>query len=150
MGDEILKSQNFLFTLIFYTTTIWSAQATLSLENEVKVYDQIFEKIAEKRVGADTSRIDRTENPFLMLRSDDENIHRDNSQQKELDKALILEATLEQKAKINGIWYKKNDSVGVFKLIKIQHDHVVLGNQNERKELYMRVKDDSNFKLSYQ
>lgn len=150
MGDEILKSHNFLFTFIFYTSTVWSAQTTLSLGNEAKLYDQIFEKIAEKRVGADISRIDKTENPFIMLHNDDDNTNISGNSTEEYNAALILEATLEQKAKINGIWYKKNDSIGSFKLIKIQHNCVVLSNEIEIKELYMRVKDDSNFKLFYQ
>lgn len=150
MGDKVLKSHHFLLTILFYTNILWSAQATLSLGNEVKVYDQIFEKISEKRIGADISRIDRTENPFIMLRSDDENTNTDGNVTTENQSALILEATLEQKAKINGIWYKKNNTIGRFKLIKIEHNRVVLSNEIETKELYIKVKDDSNFKLSYQ
>ncbi len=150
MGDEVLKSHHVLLTIVFYTHALWSAQTTLSLGNEVKVYDQIFEKISEKRVGADISRIDRTENPFIMLQSDDGNTNTDGNLTAENQGAFILEATLEQKAKINGIWYKKNDSIGRFKLIKIQHNRVVLNNEIETKELYIKVKDDSNFKLSYQ
>ena len=49
MGDEVLKSHHFLLTILFYTNILWSAQATLSLGNEVKVYDQIFEKISENQ-----------------------------------------------------------------------------------------------------
>lgn len=150
MGDELLKSHHCFLIIFLYASTLWSAQATLSLGNEVKAYDQIFDKIAEKRVGADLSRIDRTENPFIMLDSDDENIQDKGNEQKELHKAFILEALLEQRAKINGIWYKKNDTIGRFTLIEIQHNRVVLRNDVETKELYIKVKDDSNFKLSYQ
>ena len=50
MGDEVLKSHHVLLTIVFYTHALWSAQTTLSLGNEVKVYDQIFEKISENRV----------------------------------------------------------------------------------------------------
>ena len=150
MGDEILRLRHFVLTILFYTSSVWATQTVLSLENETKVYDQIFEKISEKRVGADISRIDRTENPFIMLRSDDETINADTNLTNDPHRNVSLDATLEQKAKINGVWYKKNDSIGSYTLIKIEHNRVVLRNEIETKELYIKAKDDSNFKLSYQ
>lgn len=150
MGDEILRLRHFILTILFYTSSVWAAQTVLSLGNETKVYDQIFEKISEKRVGADISRIDRTENPFIMLHSDDETINTDTNFTEDPNRNVTLDATLEQKAKINGIWYNKNDSIGSYKLIKVEHNRVVLRNEIETKELYIKVKDDSNFKLSYQ
>lgn len=150
MGDEILRLRHFILTILFYTNSIWAAQAALSLENETKVYNQIFEKISEKRVGADISRIDPTKNPFIMLRGDDETINTDTNFTEDTNRNITLDATLEQKAKINGIWYNKNDSIGSYKLIKVEHNRVVLRNEIETKELYIKVKDDSNFKLSYQ
>ena len=150
MGDEILRLRHFVLTILFSTSSVWAAQTVLSLGNETKVYDQIFEKISEKRVGADISRIDRTENPFIMLRSDDETINADTNLTNDPHRNVSLDATLEQKAKINGVWYKKNDSIGSYTLIKIEHNRVVLRNEIETKELYIKAKDDSNFKLSYQ
>ena len=150
MGDEILRLRHFVLTILFSTSSVWAAQTVLSLGNETKVYDQIFEKISEKRVGADITRIDRTENPFIMLRSDDETINADTNLTNDPHRNMSLDATLEQKAKINGIWYKKNDSIGSYTLIKIEHNRVVLRNEIETKELYIKAKDDSNFKLSYQ
>lgn len=150
MGDEILKLRHFVLAILLYTSSVWATQTVLSLENETKVYDQIFEKISEKRLGADISRIDRTENPFIMLRRDDETINTDTNRTNNSNRNVSLDATLEQKAKINGIWYKKNDSIGSYTLIKIEHNRVVLRNEIETKELYIKAKDDSNFKLSYQ
>ena len=43
-----------------------TAKDNLSLGNEVKEYDRIFEKIAEKRVGVDGLTIDKLSNPFIV------------------------------------------------------------------------------------
>lgn len=144
MGDEILK--------ILLKTVLWSclcftllnAKESLSLGSEVKEYDKIFERIAERRVGADIIMIDKLENPFISVNTDQNSSDGNETVQTTV---FILEATFDQKAKINGNWYKKNDLVGSFKLIRITYNSVTLQNEIEKKELEIRTKDESNVKI---
>jgi len=144
LGDEILK--------ILLKTVLWSclcftllnAKESLSLGSEVKEYDKIFERIAERRVGADIIMIDKLENPFISVNTDQNSSDGNETVQTTV---FILEATFDQKAKINGNWYKKNDLVGSFKLIRITYNSVTLQNEIEKKELEIRTKDESNVKI---
>ncbi|MBP1681736.1 MAG: hypothetical protein H6Q35_2075 [Proteobacteria bacterium] len=120
------------------------AKENLSLGSEVKEYDKIFERIAEKRSGADMIMLNKLENPFIIINPD---VNSSDGNETEQPSVYILEATLDQKAKINGNWYKKNDTVGTFKLIKIMRDSVILQNEIEKKELVLRTKDESNVKI---
>lgn len=80
------------------------AKENLSLGSEVKEYDKIFERIAEKRSGADMIMLNKLENPFIIINPD---VNSSDGNETEQPSVYILEATLDQKAKINGNWYKK-------------------------------------------
>jgi len=145
VGDEILKTLlKFLFILSMVPITIFSKE-TLSLGNEVKAYDQIFSKIGEKRTGVSTDLIEGTANPFIVSKGNSLN----DGNITEAKIVYELEAIFDKKAKINGVWYHQKDTVGEFKLIKVNRNFVVLQNELEKNELYIRTKDDSNFKISY-
>ena len=125
-------------------STLLNAQDLLPVGSEVKEYDKIFDKIAERRVGADAIMIDKLENPFIILNAEQNENDTNSSTQ---TPTYILEATFDQKAKISGNWYKKNDLVGSYTLIKITRDTVMLQNEIEKKELAIRTKDDGNIKI---
>ncbi|WP_354672751.1 hypothetical protein [Sulfurospirillum sp. hDNRA2] len=120
------------------------AKSNLTLNDEVKTYDTIFEKIAEKRIGANIVLLDTLGNPFVSL-SSDLNVSEHNASSK--IETFTLEATFEAKAKINGVWYGKNDDVGAYKLVKITRNSALLQNDNDKKELFIRTKDESNVKI---
>lgn len=144
MGDEVLKTLlKTVIGLCFYLTII-NAKESLSLGSEVKEYDKIFERIAERRVGADVMMIDKLENPFISITADQQ-----NSDGNETAQPIVytLEATFDQKAKISGTWYKRNETIGSYKLAKITHNSVILQNEIEKKELVIRTKDESNVKI---
>lgn len=145
MGDEILKNLIQPILGLFFILTTVNAQDKLPARSEVKEYDKIFEKIAERRSGADPIMIDKLENPFIILLDTERNESEMNANTKV--PTYILEATFDQKAKINGNWYKKNDLVGPFVLIKVARDSVILQNEIEKKELVIRTKDESNIKI---
>ena len=140
-----MKTLLTLFVFIGICASASYAKDNLSLGNEVKAYDQIFEKIAEKRTGVSANSIDKTTNPFVTLQGDSTSDSNGTSQQT----SYVLEATFDQKAKINGKWFQKNDSLDTYKLTLVSHNRVVLENEIEKKELYIRTKNDSNFKISY-
>lgn len=144
MGDEVLKTLlKTVIGLCFYLTII-NAKESLSLGIEVKEYDKIFERIAERRVGADVMMIDKLENPFISITS---NQHNSDGNETVQPIVYTLEATFDQKAKISGTWYKRNETVGSYKLTKITHNSVILQNEIEKKELVIRTKDESNVKI---
>jgi len=125
-------------------STLLNAQDLLPVGSEVKEYDKIFDKIAERRVGADAIMIDKLENPLIILNTEQNENDTNSSTQTPM---YILEATFDQRAKISGTWYKKNDLVGSYTLIKITRDTVILQNEIEKKELAIRTKDDGNIKI---
>lgn len=144
MGDEILKTLLKTVLLLLVAFNIVNAKEALSLGNEVKEYDKIFEKIAERRSGADVILIDKIENPFLTISPDQDTV---DSNAVPYVMVYTLEAILDQKAKINGAWYKKNDTVGSYKLIKIMFNSVIIESEIKKKELEIRTKDESNIKI---
>jgi hypothetical protein len=145
VGDEILKTLRRCIVITSLAIVSLFSKEALSLGNEVQAYDQIFLKIGEKRVGIEAKIIDQTPNPFIITRGDA--LSDENGTQAQ--PVYVLEATFDQKAKINGIWYHRTDMIDSFKLIKVNRNDVVLQNELEKKELYIRTKDDSNFKISY-
>lgn len=146
MGDEILKTKlKTLFILLFFIVSS-DAKDNLSLGNEVKEYDKIFERIAEKRVGTDTAKIDKLTNPFIVI-SDRENSNESDGNTTILEPVYILEATMNQKAKINGIWYTIKETINNWKITQINRNSVILQNEIEKKEIFIRTKDESNIKI---
>jgi len=95
-------------------------------------------------VGADVIMLDKLENPFISITTDQQN-HDGNETMQPI--VYILEATFDQKAKISGTWYKRNETIGSYKLTKITHNSVILQNEIEKKELVIRTKDESNVKI---
>lgn len=95
-------------------------------------------------MGADVSMINELKNPFIVIM---ETSRDGDVNQTAVEPLYTLEATLNQKAKINGIWYKNNDSIGLFKVTNISRNRVILQNEIEKKELVIRTKDESNIKI---
>lgn len=133
--------KTFLFILVY--TSFIDAKDNLSLGNEVKEYDRIFEKIAEKRVGIEILKIEKLDNPFIVTGSSTESENNDSTVQP----VYLLEATFDQKAKINGAWYTIKNQINTWKLVKINRNSVILQNETEKKEIFIRTKDESNIKI---
>ena len=125
-----------------YTSFI-DAKDNLSLGNEVKEYDRIFEKIAEKRIGIEVLKIEKLDNPFIVTGSGNES----ESNESSVQPVYFLEATFDQKAKINGSWYTIKDQINTWKLVKINRNSVILQNEIEKKEIFISTKDESNIKI---
>ncbi len=121
-----------------------TAKDNLSLGNEVKEYDRIFEKIAEKRVGVDGLTIDKLSNPFIVSTNE---LDISDANTSTGESAYLLEATINQKAKINGTWYNIQDTINTWKITKISRNSVILQNETEKKEIFIRTKDESNIKI---
>jgi len=145
VGDEVLKtSLSIILLLCIIPVLALAAQEKLSLGNDMTSYDKIFEKIAEQRIGADILTLEKLDNPFVREYADGNGSDSNSSAPVTV---YLLEATFNQKAKINGMWYKRYDTVGAYKLTKINHDGVILRNEIEKKELLIRKNDESNIKI---
>lgn len=120
------------------------AKEGISLEQEVKEYDQIFSKIANKRVGVDVKNINEISNPFVVQSSEQ------NSSDVNIPvqaPEYSLEAIVDRKVKINGKWYWINETIESFKITKITQKSVILANEIEQKELFIKTQDRSNIEI---
>jgi len=120
------------------------AKEGISLEQEVKEYDQIFSKIANKRIGVDVKNINEISNPFVVQSSEQ------NSSDLKIpvqEPEYSLEAIVDRKVKINGQWYWINETIESFKITKITQKSVILANEIEQKELFIKTQDRSNIEI---
>ena len=123
-----------------------NAKEPIALSDEVKEYDKIFEKIAEKRVGTTLDNFTKVNNPFLQTNSTQKNNDTNTTEIKESQENL-LEVILANKAKISGKWYSLNESLGAYKLTKIKSNSVILENGIETKELFIRNLNATNIQI---
>ena len=138
-----MKTSIKLFLCFAVTTMIVHAKSEVLLLDDTKGYDQIFQKIAEKRVGISHSSIDALSNPFESMIKADENGTKEDNQP-----SFVLRAIVSTKAKINDTWYSINDQVGAYTLVSIFDNNVVLKNDTEKKSLHIRNKNDSKVKIT--
>ncbi len=147
MGDEILKRVNiysFFIIIVFISTTIFASDSNLNLGNDTAKYDKIFEQISQTRVGIDSKEINKIKNPFIVIYKN----KLDSNGTKKRKIVYKLEAIFDNKAMINGKWYKKYSKIGVYKLAKVKQNSVLLRSANMSKELYIRNRNGSKFQFS--
>lgn len=147
MGDEVLnniiKYNIRIFAFLLFSTTILYSATNLKLGNDTKNYDSIFEKIGEIRIGVDEKDIKKIKNPFIVIKK---NVDKNGTKKRR--KIYRLNAIFNSKAMINGKWYKKYSKVGIYKLIKVKTNSVLLRSANTSKELFIRKNNGSKFKFS--
>ncbi len=143
MGDEILKTYIKIFCCLLLGLSVSLAKDNVSSLNDTKGYDQLFEKLAEKRVGVDYSTILALANPFDSISKEDVNQTAENT-----EPSYALKAIVSTRAKINDTWYMVNDQVGNYTLVSIADNSAILKNDTEKKTLYIRNKNDSKVKIS--
>jgi len=148
MGDEVLKIVTLIFTLLLlFSSAIAKEVLTTEFKNKMTEYDKLFSQIGEKRIGVSNTKINMVKNPFLMTYK--KVIIKDGNSTKEIKKPkYILTVIFDEKAKINGKWYKLNSKLGNFKLINIRSDSVIIQNEHSKKELFIRKNDVSKIKFS--
>jgi len=147
MGDEILniitKHNICIFVFLLFSSTFLYSTTNLRLGNDTKEYDKIFEKIGEIRVGVNTKDINKIKSPFIVIKK---NI--DNNETKKRRIIYELNAIFNNKAMISGKWYKKYSKIGVYKLIKVKKNSVLLRSADKSKELFIRKNNGPRFKFS--
>lgn len=139
-----MKTVIFIISLALFGTLHVMAKEGISLEQEVKEYDQIFSKIANKRVGADVKSINDISNPFVIQSSEQSSNDLNIPVQ---EPEYSLEAIVDRKVKINGKWYWLNETIESFKITKITQKSVIIANEIEQKELFIKTNDRSNIEI---
>ncbi len=143
-----MKIVTLIFTLLLlFSSAIAKEVLTTEFKNKMTEYDKLFSQIGEKRIGVSNTKINMVKNPFLMTYK--KVIIKDGNSTKEIKKPkYILTVIFDEKAKINGKWYKLNSKLGNFKLINIRSDSVIIQNEHSKKELFIRKNDVSKIKFS--
>jgi len=135
MGDEVLKKQIFftIFFILISNTFLLSSDRGIE---KTKEFEKFFQDISKKRIGISGQNIDKVKNPFLMISKNSVNVDGNVTAIQEI--VYTLNAIFDDKAKINDAWYKLNNKIGDFKLIKIKNKSVVIKNENSKQELFIR------------
>jgi len=104
----------------------------------IKEYQEMFQKISQKRIGLSDSEIVKVKPPFIKVVKK-KGIKSANKVQK--IEPLVLEAILGNRVMINGKWYKLYQSVGSLKIISILEDSVYLKGLGTKQKLTIRTKN---------
>lgn len=147
MGDEILKKYFIaIFIAISVPCLISAKDMPNSSDASMKNYDDLFKKIGETRVGISDSDLDVIQNPFVTMQ-DDKNATVSPDSNVSVVKEFSLDAIFNNKVKIDGQWYSKNDFIEFYQIKKIKAKSVILESESESKELWIRTNNDSNIKI---
>jgi len=121
--------------IILLNITLLSATSDVSVE-DIKM---MVQKIRDKRVGVDMSQLQYTENPFVsVVKGGDKNTTKMVFKPKRIEIQLSLDATMNQKAKINGEWKKIGDMVSDYNITYIDERKVILSRDNNHtKEIFI-------------
>jgi len=139
-----LRTITLILCLIAFGMVNVIAKEGISLEQEVKEYDQIFSKIAKKRIGIDGTMIDKINNPFIVQTVE----HNTSDITAPVQTPeYALEAIVNQRVKINGQWYGIHETIESYKIVKITQKSATLANEIETKELFIRTKNGNNVKI---
>ena len=151
MGDEVLKKIIFTLTLSLILSSALIAakndRFTNNFKSKLMEYDKFFTQIGEKRIGVSNSKINTVKTPFIITNSNV--IIKDGNKTVKVKKPMyILNATFNNKAKVNGQWHKINSEIGDFKLTNIRSNSVIMRNEHSKKELFIRNSNVSKIKFS--
>ena len=138
MGDEIPMKKYMILPLL--TTAIYANTASRS-DSLVAEYKNMFQKIGEKRVGVDEQRINALKAPFVKV-AKKKVVSKNGKPVKKIDAGFILQAILNQSAKISGKWYQLNGEVNGMKIVSVKGSTVWLKSDEYKKKLTLGSKNE--------
>ncbi len=110
-------------------------------EDLVAQYKTMFEKIGEKRLGVEESKIDSLKVPFVTVQKKRVATAK-GGKAKPKKSGFVLEAIMNKSAKISGKWYKLHGEVHGMKIISVRDNYVWLKNDEFRKKLILGSKNE--------
>ena len=133
--------------LLLLSSSVAQEKFSANFKNKIAQYDKFFKQISEKRVGISNSQINQVKNPFIMTYA--KVIVKDGNRTIASKKpTYTLNATFNNKAKINGKWYNIHSKIGDFKLANVKTNSVIIKNEHLKKELFIRKSNVSKIKFS--
>jgi len=113
----------------------------------IKDYQMMFKRIGEQRVGAAVKKIEAVRPPFVRLKPEEKAkviVKKDGTKIAVKVKAgYILQAVMNNRAKISGKWYKVGDKVDEYTLATVQSGSVFLQNNEFKKRLTLRKENEN-------
>ena len=106
-------------------------------EESIRDLEQMNQLTQERRGVISQEQIEEIKDPFAASKPG-----------ADLNKNFELQATVGRSAKINGTWYKLNDEIEEYKLVKIQPKEVTLNDPNADANLTIELKKGSNVTIS--
>ncbi|WP_169764179.1 hypothetical protein [Campylobacter mucosalis] len=104
---------------------------------QLKKYDKLFENFKTQRIGLEQKEIESAKDPFIK-QSIDRNFKMEPTR---LEQPFALQAILDNRAKIDGVWRTIGDSFGGYKVLSVDAKGVSLSKQNGEKIELKLVKD---------
>ncbi len=101
--------------------------------------DKLIEKVKVKREGLKSEEIKKLKNPFVSEKKLIKIIKKTEIAKKTAKKRVYykLYSIFNDKAKINGRWYKIGSKVGSYRLVSINSNSVLLRKRNRQLRLYL-------------
>ena len=101
--------------------------------------DQLIEKVKVKRVGLSSEEIKKLKNPFISEKKLKKIIKKAKTPKKTAKKRVYykLYSIFNNRAKINGRWYRLGSKVGSYRLVSIGSDSVLLRNKYRQLRLFL-------------
>ncbi len=113
--------------------------------------DRLIEKVKVQRQGLTKEQIAKLKNPFIDQRTLKKIvIEQKIVKAKKKRFVLRLLSIFNDRAKINGRWYKKGAKIGPYRLSYIDpnHAYVILQTKHKQLRLFLRKRKHSLFKIS--
>ena len=104
--------------------------------------DQLIEKVKVTRVGLKQEQIKALKNPFVSQKKlvkiiKVEKIKKEKKRQKLV---LRLSSILNDRARINGRWYKRGSKIGPYRIVQIGDESVLLRSKKRFLRLFIKRK----------
>jgi len=107
-------------------------------------------KIKEERVGILITKLESTENPFIIVKKEKkvESIEKKSVENVRQEVDYKLHAILNHAAFINGKWYKKGNKLGLYHVVYIGKTSVDLKSDFDKKTLSIKKRNNKFIKLN--
>ena len=123
---------------------------TLSAEITINDIDKLVNDIKQERVGLTKREIMTAKDPFIYYKKGKLGrvlqFHQNSRRVKHY--RFYITAIINDRAKINGRWYKVGNKVQGFRITNIDRNYIILSKNNSRMKVFMTRKNHKKIKLS--
>jgi hypothetical protein len=133
-------------SIVFILVSSFLSAGSLSSEE----ITNMISKIKEERVGILLSKLENTENPFIIIKKEKvvESVEKEVVEQAREEADYKLHAILNHAAFINSKWYKNGDKLGLYHIVHIGKQSVDLTSEFGKKTLHIKKRNNKFIKLN--